>query len=156
MNTPTKLAAAFALLAAPAFADGHATGDAEAGMKVFNKCQSCHVVADADGNVLAGKRGKSGPNLFGLPGRVAGSVEGFRYKKSIVAAGEAGLMWDEEQFVEYVADPRKYLRTYLDDKRASSGMSFKLGNEEDARNVWALIASLSPAPEMMEETEEGS
>ena len=48
-----------------------AAGDAEAGKKVFNQCQTCHVVADADGNVLAGKNAKTGPNLYGIVGRPA-------------------------------------------------------------------------------------
>ncbi len=129
-----------------AFADGHASGDAEAGEKAFNKCRSCHAVTDADGNTIA-KGGKTGPNLFGLPGRAAGTVEDFgRYKDGIVAAGEAGLVWDEAQFVEYVADPTKFLRAYLNDGSARSGMTFKLKKEEDALNIWAFIASVSPEP----------
>jgi len=70
-------AAALTLLAAPAFADGHASGDAAAGQEQFERqCVSCHVVADADGNVLAGRAAKTGPNLYGLSGRLPGSVEG--------------------------------------------------------------------------------
>ena len=77
-------------LATSVQADGHA--DPAAGEAGFKKCQACHVVKDADGNVLAGKTGRIGPNLFGIVGRQAGTVEKFRYKKSIVAAGEAGLV----------------------------------------------------------------
>ncbi len=54
-----------------------AAGDAEAGKKVFNQCQTCHVVAAPDGTVLAGKNAKTGPNLYGVIGRPAASVEGF-------------------------------------------------------------------------------
>jgi len=143
--------AGFAAL--PAYADGHATGDADAGKKVFNKCKSCHTIADPEGDVIL-KGGKTGPNLFGLPGRAAGAADFKRYKKSLVAAGEAGLAWDEEQFVAYVADPTKYLKAYLDDSKARSGMTFKLKKEEDAANVWAFIASVSPAP-MMKDGEGG-
>lgn len=147
------LSALFAVtaLAAPAFADGHASGDAAAGEAVFNQCQSCHVVQNDEGEILAGRRAKTGPNLYALPARVAGSVEGFRYRKSIVEAGEAGLMWDEASFVAYVQDPQGFLREYLDDNRARSGMSFRLRSEEDATNLWAYIASLSPAPEAADE-----
>lgn len=135
------------LLAVPAFAGGHASGDAAAGEKAFNKCKSCHMIEDADGNTIV-KGGKTGPNLFGLPGRTAGADEGFsRYKDSIVAAGEAGLVWDEAQFAEYVKDPTKFLRATLDDKKARSGMTFKLPKEDDALNIWAYIASVSPEPE---------
>ncbi len=134
------------LLAIPAFAGGHASGDAAAGEKAFNKCKSCHSIQDADGTVIT-KGGKTGPNLWGIPGSTAGTVEGFdRYKDGIVAAGAAGLVWDEETFVEYVADPTKFLRAKLDDKKARSGMTFKLKKAEDAANIWAYIASVSPEP----------
>lgn len=132
----------FALLSAPAFADGHATGDAEAGEKVFNKCKACHMIQDADGENIV-KGGRTGPNLYGLVTRAAGSSD-FKYGKSIVEAGEAGLVWNEEEFVKYVANPKKYLAKYNDDKRAKSKMAFKLKDAEDAANVWAFIASVGP------------
>ncbi|MBD3763478.1 MAG: c-type cytochrome [Rhodobacterales bacterium] len=139
------LALAAALGAAPAFAQ--ATGDAEAGAKVFAKCQTCHVVAAADGTVLAGKKAKTGPNLYGLPGRALGGYEGFAYGDSIKSLGDGGAVWSEDEFVAYVADPAKYLKEKTGEKSAKSKMSFKLAKEEEARNVWAFIASLSPAAE---------
>ncbi|WP_299031871.1 c-type cytochrome [uncultured Sulfitobacter sp.] len=134
-----------ALMSAPAFADGHATGDAEAGEKVFNKCKACHMIQDADGNDIV-KGGRTGPNLYGVYTRVAGSAD-FKYGKSIVEAGEAGLEWNEEEFVKYVADPKKYLAEYTDNKRAKSKMAFKLRDEEDAANVWAYLVSVGPEVE---------
>lgn len=148
--TITALTLATFALAAPAMAQDAAaapTGDAAAGEKVFAKCQTCHVIADADGNVLGGRAGKLGPNLYGLPGRTAAAYEGFKYGDAIVALGATGFAWDEATFVEYVADPQKFLRAKLDDSKAKSLMSFKLGKEEDAKNVYAYIASLSPAAE---------
>jgi len=133
-----------ALLAAPAFADGHATGDAEAGEKVWKKCKSCHMIV-ADDETVVQKGGKTGPNLYGLHDRAAASVEGFKYGASIVAAGEAGLAWDEAEFVAYVADPKKYLQEKLDDSKAKSKMSFKLKDAEDATNLWAYLVSVGPA-----------
>lgn len=144
MNTLKATAVAFGLLAAPAFADGHASGDAAAGEAVFKKCKSCHAVVDANGDAVV-KGGKSGPNLYALLGRQAGALDDFKYGKSIVEAGEGGLVWDEETFVNYVADPRKFLRTTLDDKKAKSKMSFKLKDSEDAANVWAYLVSVGPA-----------
>ena len=134
-----------ALLSAPAFADGHASGDAEAGEKVFNKCKACHMIQDADGNDIV-KGGRTGPNLYGIYTRVAGSTD-FKYGDSIVEAGEAGLEWNEEEFVKYVADPKKYLAEYTDNKRAKSKMSFKLRKEDDAANVWAYLVSVGPEVE---------
>jgi cytochrome c len=138
-------AAALALLAAPAFAQDAPTGDAVAGEKVFNKCQTCHVIANEAGETLAGKAGKTGPNLYGLPGRVAGSYPDFRYGDGIIALGASGFTWNEADFVAYVADPGKFLKEKTGDKAARSLMSFKLPKEDEARNVWAFIASLSPA-----------
>ncbi|NNK79234.1 MAG: c-type cytochrome [Litoreibacter sp.] len=131
------------LLAAPAFADGHATGDAEAGEKVFKKCKSCHMIVSDDGDVVQ-KGGKTGPNLYGIFGRAAGSTD-FKYAKSIVAAGEKGLEWNEAEFVAYVADPKKYLAAYLDDSKAKSKMSYKLKKADEAANVWAYLVSVGPA-----------
>ena len=131
------------LFAMPVLADGHASGDAAAGEKAFGKCKSCHTIADDSGNVVV-KGGKTGPNLWGLPGRVAGSQADFkRYKDSVVAAGQAGLVWDEAEFVAWVQDPTAFLKAKLDDSKARSGMTFKLRNEEDAANIWAFIASVS-------------
>ncbi|TRD22579.1 c-type cytochrome [Palleronia caenipelagi] len=148
--------AAACLLAVPAMAAEHmAEGDAAAGEAVFNQCQSCHVVVNDEGETLAGRAGRTGPNLYGIAGRTAGTVEDFRYSKSMVEAGEAGLMWDQEQFVAYVQDPTGFLREYLDDKGARGKMSFKLRSDEDAANVYAYIKSLGGVEEMMEEKADG-
>jgi cytochrome c len=145
MKFVTASALAMALLGAPAFADGHASGDAEAGEKVFKKCKACHSIIDAEGEVIQ-KGGKTGPNLYGIYTRVAGSNEDFgkKYGKSLVAAGEAGLEWNEADFVAYTEDPKKFLATYLDDKKARSKMSFKLRKEEDRADVWAYLVSVGP------------
>lgn len=144
-----KLLAATALgltlISTAAFAEGHATGDAEAGEKVFNKCKACHMVQDADGNDIV-KGGRTGPNLYGVYTRVAGSAD-FKYGDSIVEAGEAGLVWDEEQFVTYLADPKQFLADYNDDKRAKSKMSFKLTKTDEAADVWAYLVSVGPEVE---------
>ena len=137
--------AALALSAGSAFADAHGfSGDAAAGEGAFNQCQTCHVVVDADGETLAGRNAKTGPNLYEVMGRTAGTVEGFRYSDSMIAAGEAGLAWDEATFVAYVQDPTGFLREYLDDSRARGKMSFKVRKEEDATNLAAYLASLAP------------
>ena len=144
MKLFTVTAFSMALMSSSVFADGHATGDAEAGQKVFNKCKACHAIVDADGETIM-KGGRTGPNLYGLYARVAG--------KSLIAAGEAGLEWDEENFVKYVADPKKFLVEYTDDTRAKSKMSFKLKKEQAAKDVWAYLVSVGPAVEAESETD---
>ena len=130
------------LLAAPAFAEG----DAAAGEREFNKCKSCHMIVADDGTEIV-KGGKVGPNVYGVIGRQAGSYEDFRYGVDLIAAREKGLVWDAAHMIEYVQDPRAFLRTYLDDSKAKSKMAFKLNNEEDAANVVAYIESVGPAKE---------
>lgn len=131
------LAAIIAIsFAAPAFAEG----DAAAGEKTFNKCKSCHMIVADDGTEIV-KGGKTGPNLYGVIGRTAGTAD-FKYGKDLVAAGEGGLVWDAANLAEYVADPRAFLRTTLDDKKAKSRMSFKL--KKGGEDVAAYLASVGP------------
>lgn len=141
MKSKLALIAVLAMASAPAFA----AGDAAKGEAGFKQCQTCHAVIDDTGAVLAGK-GKIGPNLYGVFGRVAGSYEGFKYGDSIVAAGAAGLVWDEATFVEYAQDPGKFLQTYLDDKKAKSKMAFKVKDEAAAADLYAYLSQFSPAP----------
>lgn len=137
-------AAAMTLVAPSAFAAGHASGDAAAGEAVFNQCQTCHVVVNDAGETLAGRNARTGPNLYNVAGRTAGSVDGFRYSRSMVEAGEAGLVWDEASFVAYVQDPTGFLREYLDSRRARGNMAFQVRSEEDAVNLYAYLVSLAP------------
>lgn len=140
MRSSFIAACATLALTCPALADGHATGDAEAGEKEFRKCKACHMITDADGNDIV-KGGKTGPNLYGIHDRTAGSVEDFRYSDGLVQAGEAGLVWSEDEFVAYVADPTAYLKEKLGDDSARSKMTFKLKDEDSARDIWAYLVS---------------
>ena len=89
------LFAALALLAAalPAHAEG---GDATAGELVFKRqCAVCHSPLDG--------KNMMGPSLFGLIGRKAGTVAGFKYS----AANQASdLVWDAEKLDPYLTNPR--------------------------------------------------
>lgn len=131
--------AAVALLAVPAFAEG----DAEKGEKGFKKCKSCHMIVSDEGETIV-KGGKTGPNLYGLPGRAAGAAD-FKYGADIVAAGEGGLVWTEETFVAYTTDPKAFLQETLDSTSAKSKMSFKL--KKGGEDIWAYLVSVSPAAE---------
>jgi len=139
-------AAALLLAAGPAFADSHAdltaTGDAAEGEKAFRQCQTCHVVVDADGETLAGRAAKTGPNLYGVVGRTAGTVEDFSYSDLIVAAGEAGLVYDEASFVAYTMDPTPHLRE-VSGEDGRGKMTYKVRKEEDAVNLYAFLAQFS-------------
>jgi cytochrome c len=115
-------------------------GDAAAGEKVFKQCQTCHVVQAPDGTFLAGKAGKTGPNLYGVVGRAAASYPDFKYGDGIIAAAAAGLVWDEAKIATYVQDPGAFLQEVTGDGGARSKMTFKLKKEEDAQNIAAFLA----------------
>ncbi|MFV2053395.1 c-type cytochrome [Aliiroseovarius sp. YM-037] len=145
MKTVAMIAALAASTAAlPAFAEG----DPAEGEDGFKRCKSCHMVVDGDNEILKG--GRTGPNLFGIVGRQAGTVEDFNYGDDLVAAGEAGLVWDEENLVAYMTDPTAFLREFLEDDSARSKMTFKLRN--GGEDIVAFLASVAPdAGEGMEE-----
>ena len=129
-------ALAGAMLASPALAQG----DAAAGEEAFRQCATCHHIEDADGNVIAGRANvRTGPNLYGVVGRQAGSLEGFRYRPDIVAAGEAGLVWDEEKITAYLQGPGDFLSEVLG-KNARSGMAFQVKDAGEAANIAAFLA----------------
>ena len=86
--------AVVAALAMPAAAQDVADGE-----KQFKRhCGICHVAEKGS------ERRLQGPNLFGLVGRKAGTVEGFRYSD---ANKNSGLTWTPEVLDEYLLDPRK-------------------------------------------------
>lgn len=160
MKTFFLTTALAASLAMPVYAESHsemdltATGDIEGGEKAFRKCQSCHVVADPEGNILAGRKSKTGPNLYGVVGRQAGTVEDFRYGPDIVAAGEAGLVFDEATFVAYVMDPKAAIQEATGDGSARSKMSFRVRKEDEARDLYAFLKDIGP--DMDAEMDSGS
>lgn len=139
--TPIRTLAILAAIAAaaPAFAEG----DVAKGEKLFKKCKACHMIVNGDEVIFKG--GKTGPNLYGIIGRTAGTYEDFKFGKSLAATGEAGLVWDEEMLAKYVADPKAFLKEYLDDGGAKSKMSFKL--KKGGEDIAAYLASIAPAPE---------
>jgi len=120
----------FAMIAGAAFlalATQAQAQDAASGEKVFRKCQACHAVGE-------GARNKVGPQLNGIVGRQAASVEGYRYSKPAVEkAAETGA-WTEEDLIAYLEDPSAFLG-------GRSKMAFKLRNEEERADVVAYLAT---------------
>lgn len=74
------------------------TGDPAAGRRVFVRCQTCHVLDEGVNRV--------GPSLYGIFGRTAGTVEGFRYSN---ANANSGVVWDGEVMFEYLENPRAFM-----------------------------------------------
>lgn len=127
--------AATLALAAPAFA-----GDAAVGEKEFKKCKACHAITAPDGTAIQ-KGTKTGPDLYGVIGRVVGSVPDFKYGESLAAVGADGTVWDEEMLAAYVTDPAEWLKEKTGDDGAKSNMSFKLKSKQD--DIAAYLATFS-------------
>lgn len=117
--------------------------DPAEGEKIFaRRCATCHMVVTPQGRTVV-KGGKTGPNQWGVIGRKAGTVGDFNgYGPSLVALGQSGLAWSEADIVEYLVDPRAFLRARLGDNSANSRMAFKLASEEERANVAAYLATL--------------
>ncbi|WP_282610492.1 cytochrome c family protein [Pelagibius sp. Alg239-R121] len=77
-------------------------GDQKLGEKVFRKCKSCHLVGE-------GAKHKIGPQLNGLFGRAAGSIDGYKFSKAMLAKSGDGLVWTDETLAAFLTAPKKYV-----------------------------------------------
>lgn len=67
-------------------------------------CTVCH-------SVQKGVVGMMGPNLFGVVGRAAGSLEGFSYSK---AMKDRAKPWDSDSIQAFITQPQSYVPgTYM-------------------------------------------
>lgn len=116
--------------------------DLAAGERAFTRCRACHAITAPDGMQIE-RGGRTGPDLYGVIGRPAGSVEGFRYSAGLQALGASGFIWSEETVALFAADPTGFLRGQLNDPGARTEMAFTLraGGEDLA----AWLATHSPA-----------
>lgn len=64
----------------------------------FNQCKACH-------STVAGKNGV-GPSLFGVYGRKAGMVEGYKYSEAHL---RSGLTWDDATLTKYLSNPKQVI-----------------------------------------------
>ncbi len=103
----------------------HAEGDAAAGEKVFKKCAACHAVGD-------GAKNKVGPQLNGIVGRSAATVEGFKYSKALQDKASEGLVWDEASLDAFLTKPKDFVPKT---KMAFAG----LRKDDDRSNIIAYL-----------------
>ena len=73
-----------------------AQGDAAAGATAFVRCRACHLF-DATG------RHRVGPNLAGVFGRSAGTIEDFPRYTDLMKT--SGIVWDETTLNTWLSDP---------------------------------------------------
>ncbi len=109
-----------------------AAADAEAGVKVFKKCKSCHQV---DGDAGHG----TGPNLWDIVNRPIAAAPGYKYSGSLTE--KSAEAWNFENLNMFLNKPKNFAK--------KTKMSFAgLKKEKDRANVIAYLNSLSanPAP----------
>ena len=70
------------------------------GAKIFKKCAACHSIAQGGDN-------KIGPALWGVLGRKAGTVPGYKYSKSMVAYGKP---WSFEEMNGFLTKPKDWIK----------------------------------------------
>lgn len=91
-----RMLASLALVASVALASpARAAGDPESGKQVYNKCKACHLIG--------GGKNTIGPNLSGIYGRKAGTVDGFKYSP---AMEKSGVVWNDDALRKYLTDPK--------------------------------------------------
>mgnify|MGYP000940130620 CR=1 FL=1 len=125
-----------AALATPAFAQDAANGEKE-----FRKCKACHAIQSDTGEEIV-KGGKTGPNLFGVVGRAAGTEEGFSYSQALIELKDSGEVWTEEDLVAYMTDPNKFVQEKTGDAKAKTKMTFKLNKNQ--ADIAAYLAGVGP------------
>ena len=113
-------------------------GDPIWGAEVFRKCIACHQVGPNAEN-------RSGPQLNGIFGRRAGSVEAFRYSNSMKRASADGLVWDYATLDAYIENPRALI--------SGTRMAFRgLKNEQDRHDVLAFLRQYTASPQDIPES----
>ena len=99
------------------------------GAKIFKKCENCHQIGE-------GAKNRVGPQLNNIYGRTAGGLPGVKYSKSMVQAGEEGLVWNNKTLSSFIENPKRLI--------AKTQMSFRgLRNEDDRKNLLLYLSEFS-------------
>lgn len=102
------------------------SGNAVKGKRIFNTCLSCHAIeADASAHV--------GPYLREVVGRMAGTLEGYKYSSALKLAD---FVWSEEKLDKWLASPRTFL--------PGNRMTFTgLAKEQERKDLLAYLKQVT-------------
>ncbi len=109
-----------------------ASADLERGELLSFACQACHTLRE-------GEPHQTGPNLYGILGRTAGTQEGFEYTAALRASG---IVWSVDTIEGWLAAPNDYV--------PGTTMVFAgYADPEDRRDLVAYLIAVTsrvPAP----------
>jgi len=129
----------FAAFLAAGASGAKAEGDPENGAAVFKKCKSCHQVGE-------GAQNRVGPQLNGIFGRAAGSLEDVKYSKSMARMGADGLIWTGETLDAFIENPKALV--------SKTRMSFRgIKDAQDRSDLLAYLRLYSDDPANFPEAE---
>ena len=97
-------------------------GDPVAGQRKFIVCRSCHSISSAGPNV-------TGPNLFGVYGRKAGTAPGYAYSRALK---QTGIVWTDATLDRWIESPKVMV---AGTKEHFSGLS----NPNDRADIVAFL-----------------
>ncbi len=108
------------------------------GKQQFRFCKACHSLTRG-GEVIVGG-GSVGPDLFDVIGRRAAGLRDYDYSSGLRHAGEIGLVWTEDNFVRFTANPNRFLSDFSN-RDLRSKMPFS--RKEGVRAIAAYLVSIS-------------
>jgi len=117
-----------AVLSAIGPASAQAPDASADGQRLFQqRCSSCHSVEAGQNRI--------GPNLLGIAGRQAGTVEGARYSDAL---RNSNIVWNDETISSYLENPRGLV--------PQTTMTVALRDPAQRNAIIAYLRTLSPQP----------
>ena len=94
--------------------------------------KGCHQIGE-------GAKNRVGPHLNEIFGRKAAGVDGFKYSKSMVRAGNDGLIWEGKTLDAYIENPKALI--------SGTRMSYKgMKAREDREALLAYLRDYTASP----------
>jgi cytochrome c len=127
LNFRAAILATAIFVNSPLLAQAAPASDPAAGAETFKRCTACHKIGPAAANGL-------GPQLNGVVGRPAGSLEGYNYSN---AMKNSGLTWDETTLAAFLRAPKQVV--------PRTKMTFPgLKTDVEVANVIAYLKQFGP------------